>query len=103
MVVDKIDVTMVKMQYMVDVILSVVAIEAVVLIFLIGASILLNFKCFFYLVVLLSKIVLYIDKVSRSCTGVLPRKLVETILNTAGRILPNGGWTLSVQRVEDGF
>ena len=34
---------------------------------------------------------LYIDNVFRSTTGVLPRKLVETILRAAGRIMPVGG------------
>ena len=90
-IVDKVDVALVELQYAVDVLLSVVAVEAVVLVGLIALGILLNFKCFFYLVVLLSKIVLYIDNVFRSTTGVLPRKLVETILRAAGRIMPTGG------------
>lgn len=97
-VVDKVDVALVELQYAVDVLLSVVVVEAVVLVGLIALGILFNFKCFFYLVVLLSKIVLYIDNVYRSTTGVLPRKLVETILRAAGRIMPVGGG-LSISNV----
>ena len=90
-IVDKVDVALVELQYAVDVLLSVVVVEAVVFVSLIALGIFLNFKCWFYLVVLLSKIVLYIDNVFRSTTGVLPRKLVETILRAAGRIMPVGG------------
>ena len=90
-IVDKVDVALVELQYAVDVLLSVVVVEAVVFVSLIALGIFLNFKCWFYLVVLLSKMVLYIDNVFRSTTGVLPRKLVETILRAAGRIMPVGG------------
>ena len=90
-IVDKVDVALVELQYAVDVLLSVVVVEAVVFVSLIALGIFLNFKCWFYLVVLLSKMVLYIDNVFRSTTGVLPRRLVETILKAAGRIMPVGG------------
>ena len=89
--VNKVDVALVELQYAVDVLLSVVVVETVVFVSLIALGIFLNFKCWFYLVVLLSKMVLYIDNVFRSTTGVLPRKLVETILRAAGRIMPVGG------------